>query len=408
MSTPQKMSGERMMDLLKQIAESFSPSAPIDQKALFAGRIDQFVQVINAISQKGQHVILYGERGVGKTSLATVIAQLHRGQAHVMGACRINCDQTMDFTALWRTALREIPISSPGQLGIGFTSSQSIQTNTLADYLPPVVTPDDIRHLLQRIGKTIIVFDELDRIEDKKTATLMADTVKTLSDHAVNTTLILVGVADSVETLIEEHQSVERALVQIRMPRMNQVELTEIIEKGANNSHMTIDSKASKRIVALSQGLPQYVHSLSLHAFQHAAQRLSSSVSISDVREAINRALNTAQQTTISTYHRATSSPRENLYPQVLLACAMAKPDDMGYFAAADVRAPLSLIMGRPYEINAFSQHLNAFCDPDRGPVLQRLGLPRRYRFRFLNPLMQPYVTMHGVDKGMISDAALE
>jgi hypothetical protein len=45
-------------------------------------------------------------------------------------------------------------------------------------------------------------------------------TIKTLSDNAssIKTTLILVGVADSVDELIGEHQSIERAIKQVPMP----------------------------------------------------------------------------------------------------------------------------------------------------------------------------------------------
>ena len=40
---------------LTSLAEAFSPSAPIDHQALFAGRMSQMTDVLNAISQKGQH-----------------------------------------------------------------------------------------------------------------------------------------------------------------------------------------------------------------------------------------------------------------------------------------------------------------------------------------------------------------
>jgi hypothetical protein len=96
------------------------------------------------------------------------------------------------------------------------------------------------------------------------------------------------------------------------------------------------------------------------------------------------------------------SPRRENLYAQVLLACALARCDDLGYFAAADVRKPMSRIMGRSYEIPAFSRHLNDFCEATRGPILTKIGTRRRFRFRFITPLMQPYVIMKGLGSGLI------
>ena len=93
------------------------------------------------------------------------------------------------------------------------------------------------------------------------------------------------------------------------------------------------------------------------------------------------------------------------MYKQVLLACALAVSDEIGSFAAVDVREPLSRIMGRRYEIPAFSQHLNAFSESSRGPVLQRMGSSRRFRFRFVNPLMQPFVIIEGIKKALIVES---
>src|SRR5262245_37582556 len=89
----------RAFELADQASTVFSPSAPIDQRSLFAGRLAQFTDVINAVNQKGQHVILFGERGVGKTSLASVISGMYRaGRAAVMPTT-INCDPTMAFAS---------------------------------------------------------------------------------------------------------------------------------------------------------------------------------------------------------------------------------------------------------------------------------------------------------------------
>lgn len=391
------------VDKLTALASAFSPSAPIDQQALFSGRLAQLTDVVNAITQKGQHAILFGERGVGKTSLARVLANgLTIGNKRMVAAS-INCDSTMSFSSLWHKIFREITVSY-SKPGMGFTGESSIVGKSLNEYLPAEVTPDDVRHLLSKIGKALIIIDELDRLTDAGASKLLADTIKTLSDHAVDSTLLLVGVADSVDTLIAEHQSVERALVQVRMPRMSKPELNQIVDKGLAAASMSIDPVARDKITALSQGLPHYTHLLSLYASQRAAATSREIVAIEDVRTAIDSALSRAQQSIINSYHKATNSPRENLYAQVLLSCALAQQDPLGYFAAVDVRTPLSGIMGRPYEIPAFSQHLNAFCEPLRGPVLQRTGSARRYRFRFENPLMQPFVVMDGIRKGLITD----
>lgn len=104
-----------------------------------------------------------------------------------------------------------------------------------------------------------------------------------------------------------------------------------------------------------------------------------------------------------TTYLRAIQSSRAgNLYAQVLVACALAKKDELGYFPAKNVREPLSRIMGISYDIPAFAKHLNAFMDMERGSILQRRGSERSYRYRFSDPLMQPYALLSGIASSLI------
>ena len=68
----------------------FSPAAPIRARDVFAGRTDQVRRTVDAINQSGQHALIYGERGVGKTSLANVIAGFLEsvGQTNIIAQLR--------------------------------------------------------------------------------------------------------------------------------------------------------------------------------------------------------------------------------------------------------------------------------------------------------------------------------
>jgi Cdc6-like AAA superfamily ATPase len=404
---------QRQVDFKQRAVDAgtaFSPTSPIDVRALFAGRDEQIRMIVDAINQKGQHAILFGERGVGKTSLANVFPSYLSGPQPIL-APRINCDATDGFDSVWRKVFDTVQMSRPvNRAGFGPTAEQMSfrLSESIGD---ATITPDRARRELVHLGalaSTIIIIDEFDRLP-ASVRRPFADLIKSLSDHAVAATIILVGVADSVEQLIEEHHSVERALVQVPMPRMSAKEIEEILDKGTAKLGMRIDPIGKARIRKTAQGLPHYAHLLGLHAARVAldAQRLM--ITQADVTAAMKKAVTGAQASVRSAYEVAVrSSQKANLFESVLLACAMTPANDLGFFAAKDVREPLGRITGKKCDVPVFAQHLNEFADGKRGDVLVKEGTARLFRYRFKSPLMQPFVILRGIEAGRITPEALD
>jgi Cdc6-like AAA superfamily ATPase len=346
--------------------------------------------------------VIFGERGAGKTSLANALGKMLETK-YVMPECGIiNCDQTTTFASLWRAIFSEIPLSRNAPTK-RFQGGSENAPATFAQFLPENVTPHSVSTVLQNRGKFLFIIDEVDRIRDKSTTTLLADTIKSLSDHAIDTTLVLVGVAESVDTLIAEHESVQRALIQVHMPRMSQVEIDKIIGNGLAAVGMTIEPSAKRRIYKLSQGLPYYAHLLGMHSALTAAAQDRLHITIDDAHQALRKALKHAQQSIADDYERATMSSGQTLHRLVLLACALANTDEHGYFTAGDVVSPLSIIMKKDCPVSLFAQHLNAFCEDKHGPALHRTTIARGYKYKFKNAMMQPYVILKGLEARFIS-----
>jgi hypothetical protein len=274
------------------------------------------------------------------------------------------------------------------------------------------VTPDEVCRLLARLSESqlvIIILDEFDRISSATVRRAMADTIKALSDNAVPATIVIVGVADTVDELIAEHRSIERAIVQVPMRRMKTVELEGILANGAARLEVRIGDASRRRIAILSQGLPHYTHLLGLHAVRAALDEGVTDVDSEHVKRAIARAVEDSEQSLRHDLMTAlSSSARRSIYGEVLLACAVAKPDEFGYFAASAVRGPLSAILKQPCQSRTFSKHLDDLCHPSRGALLARTGVARRFRFRFSRPLMQPLIIMKGLVDRQIDEAAIQ
>lgn len=390
----------------------FTPNVPVSENGLFAARIEEVRRVCDAINQRGQHAVVYGERGVGKTSLANILQfRIKSASGNPPLAPRINCDSTDTFAKLWRKLFSQIDlIQQKRQIGFQLTIFQ--ETVQAANVVPEDPSPEDVRRLLTLLGDDklfYLIFDEFDRVTDPAVKRAMADTIKTLSDNDVKATIIVIGVADDIEELIAEHQSIDRAIKQIKLPRMKRQAVHELIERGTAKLGMRVTAQANLRLALLCQGLPHYAQLLGLHSVRAALDDQSLVVEVQHVSAAISTAAEDSDHILRSDLQKATTSPqRVNIYSEVLLACAMAQTDEFGYFYPAAVCGPLTKVMKRPRSIAHFTKHLSDFCSDARGPVLEQQGEKRRYRYRFHNPLLQPLIIMKGIAEKKISEVDLE
>ena len=100
--------------LAKQAATVFQPRTPISVRELFAGRWTELNSVSDAVCQSGLHAVIYGERGVGKTSLSNVIKPTivvldgDETPARLIIKCIASSGDT--FSSIWIKLLREVSL----------------------------------------------------------------------------------------------------------------------------------------------------------------------------------------------------------------------------------------------------------------------------------------------------------
>lgn len=395
---------ERRLALERQVKSAFSPHAPINHPDFFSGRIDQIRAATDAITTPGLSVVIYGERGVGKTSLANILKDLLQD---VVGLSRVNCAQADTFTDVVRRSAKALRFRTEEE-GTGFGRQMKEVIRGLDDYLPEDedVSPDSIAELLSSLPPfVVLVVDEFDRLRAKAGAAF-ADMIKALSDRGADTTIVLVGVAEDISQLVSNHASVQRCLRQIQLPRMSDDEVEQIIDKGFAQTEMTFDSdRVKRRIVSVSQGFPHYAHLLAQNAARAALDAGRLSLTESDVFSGMSRAVEFSDQTHRDLYHKAvTGTKKKHLWKEVVLACALAESDERGYFSSRAVQESLSTILGRPVIQQTVAFHLGRLIESSRGPLLQRIGPERRYRYGFINPLMRPFLIMKGFSEGTLED----
>jgi hypothetical protein len=351
--------------LRSEVLETFTPGPAINEVAQFAGRKATIQRLQDIAIEKARHAIIFGERGVGKTSLANIFHKDLNSETKRVREIAVDADTADSFDSLWRKVFRRIKWEG--------------EDTTLDLQFPDEIEPDHVFLQLSRFSQNeipIITIDEYDRIADETCRILMTDLIKALTRLPNNPTLVLVGVAENILTLVRDHASISRNLLQVPMLRMTNEEISEVITSRMKRLRMRISSDAVWRIAYFSAGLPFYAHSLGKYSALTAIGRQTMNIDEEIVISSIDNCMEDVNYTIAESYTRATEKiyRKGNIFASVLAACALTETNDLGQFTAAAVEAPLSEIMGKPYEVTAFSFHLNEMSGPARGNVLKKTG----------------------------------
>lgn len=393
---------EEQSKKLSLIGEIYTPSYPIEIRELFSGRTEQLRAVFDFLRQKGKHIIVYGDRGVGKTSFANVIRVICETDQQV---AKVSCSTQDTFESLFHNVLSKLTYDyEEAQQKIGFGSE--IERTNKSLIFSNLYTQDQInlQVLTSVFGllNPVIILDEFDRLSPSKfNKTIFTDLIKTLADNLPQTTLIIVGVSEDVASLIDEHLSIERNLSQIYMPSMSPDEITAIIRKGEEPLQLTFDESVTSRIIDLSSGYPHFTHSLCYYSTTAAVWDNSTVITDQYLNIAIKQTIDNAHESLRNSYRTATLATKQNIYQEVLYAASIVETDEYGYFQANGLEDILSRILGKDVKVNNFTFHLGKFCTDERGEIFTMTGAKNRHRYKFRNPLMKAFIRLKMEQKNL-------
>ena len=229
---------------------------------------------------------------------------------------------------------------------------------------------------------SIIIFDEFDRLGNNFKRKQFVDHIKSIADNYTDITLFFVGVSETVNDLIGEHPSLERNLTQIKLPLMEEEELTEICKEGIKKVQVKMEEDVIKRIVRHSCGYPHFTHLLCLNACKAALIEDSTNINDRHFKLAIQQSVEDAHESLNEAYQKATLATKDNIYAEVLSACSQVPLDEHGTFQASDIAPILSKIMQKDVPLNSYLYHLGKFCSEQRGNVLVSIGNKNIKRYK--------------------------
>ncbi|WP_239806809.1 AAA family ATPase [Croceicoccus hydrothermalis] len=291
------------------IMNVFTPALAIGDPARFAGRQEQLDAVSIALQSEGTQIVIYGNRGVGKSSLARQLAAIAQGDQTVIDrlnfkppttpdylVINIECDDSvLDLRALILRLLTDDDALAPWipfkveKTTAGSELGASLNVKVLAisgkltnsDTLEREAVEQDlystfgnaIAHILSTgvVSGILFIIDEVDRIRNRDD---LPSVVRARgADPRVK--FALVGVGTTPQELIAGHESIVRQISDgcVEMPPMSAVELRAIFD----NAHQALIEEdiafgddAQDWIIEIAKGHPYYVHLLGKHCLIRA------------------------------------------------------------------------------------------------------------------------------------------
>lgn len=370
----------------------FIPHMPVQDLNLFFGRQDEVRSLISYLQTPGQHALLFGNRGVGKSSLANIASELILKNLAGGQIIKKRCSSDDDFVSIVGEALAEVGIDihetklSKGS-NHGFDKVANYSKSSTSEAKGPqalATSPSWVAKKLSDIS-AIFVIDELDSITNKTDKKKIAELIKQLSDEASKLKILIVGIAETANELTAGHPSVARCLKEVKLANMSDTELEDIIVEGAKRLGLSFKPSAIKKIVSLSSGYAHFTHLLALKAAELIIVEERTEVSLTALERALELCINDAEGSLRKAYQEAVRSSKEE-YANILLAAALCRSEEI---EAKEIRSKYQELFGTEISQGTLNNYFQRLVSDDRSAILRRLA---KGIYKFNDPRMPSFV----------------
>jgi hypothetical protein len=398
----------------KQILkENLTPAQAISSPEHLKGRAQNLRQIDRAFNSAGKHIFIYGDRGVGKTSLAQTAAFLH--QSADAEPILLTCGAAPFLTTVRDAVRQALPLggrikqkktehrvkASVG--GFGYDWAANISNGDV----PPIETVNDAIQLLKYVGEAhsaepVIIFDEFDQMVDNEQRKCCAEVIKQVSDQNLNVRFIFCGIGNSLENLIGVHLSTGRYLSPIHLERLTHDARWEIINAAANALGVKVSHGHLVRIGQISDGFPSYIHLIGEQLFwsMFDDEDLVDVCTQKHFESGVSQAVAEAETTLKMIYDNAVQKYLDD-YEEVLWAVAdhqLLRRQTTDIYEKSYLRIMAERYPRQPLVKHNFSLRLNALKSARHGQIIVGTGAGW-YEFR--ENIVRGYVRLRAEKEGV-------
>lgn len=402
------------------VHEHVRPAEPISSIELLKGRHKELEDIRRALFAKGRHMFIYGDRGIGKSSLAQTAALQY--QSSDSDIIQIGCTRTSTFYEIMQSIAASLiesfdsrEIQTKAGVNLKFFTFEFLAKSSSKPDVPSVCNMEQALDVISDIRemhseKPIIVVDEFDAIQEPEERYKFAEFLKKMGDSGIYVPIIFSGIAASLDDVLGGHQSSIRQLFPIQLSPISWDSRWDILVEALEAFNIEYDEEIKYRVAGISDGFPYYVHLITeqlLWAIYDDPETLQVA-NFSHYNEALKKAVETVQEHIRKPYDLATTRHSQDFH-HALWACAdtsiLYRKTDSIY--ASYERIIRDLNHANPQEIlvpidrKKFSQRLNTLTKPSHGSVLKKMSDNRTGWYQFSENMLRGYVRLLAETNGV-------
>jgi len=343
-----------------ELLNAFLPSSSMDDPARFSGRSKAVKELADALQVVGSVPLIYGQRGLGKSSLAAQLSRIAQGDTELLTELEaeeriipedgqfitfyITCeDSTRNLRGLLQLMINAVDglkherlkdekrneyrlVDKKTKKGVSLkifkyesvkSYEMAVKDRDLSQLSPSeklVALTETLTDVYQQ--PVLFVIDELDRLGGVgKLASFLKSNSSAILKFA------LVGIATTESELLKDHASLNRQLVAVKIGPMVKPELESIVEQTETylaeaGLPYRFSSSATAELARLAAGFPWFVHIIGQRALIDASEEKHEEIGKSHVALAVKQlATRQMAQAYFDLYQRAVrdSAPREQV-----------------------------------------------------------------------------------------------
>lgn len=321
-----------------EVLSAFQPAKEISDPRRFSGRRAQLIAGAQLLLA-GDHIFIYGSRGIGKSSLARQLQLIASGKTELLqeldsplasenfdfATCFIARDESINNVnqLLYRLTIDEgcftkFPhIHEQFGLPAPYREMGSLDPDRVSDFWRRAV--NIAKH--HRNGLAIFV-DEFELIKHHDG---FASFLKAGRDKVI---FVVTGIANTEKELVRDHQSIERQLSTGKLPlaEMTEDELRAVVTKAERSikDEIRFTEQAKQELVPSVRGQPYLLHLIGRQSLIGAFTNKRSEIDLDDLRKALQYvAQNKTDSGLEDRYRRAIghSPQRETVLREFAVAC---------------------------------------------------------------------------------------